>query len=144
MENHVDPQREAFDFFKSLPRDTPIQMLNLIRFKENATYPDGHAQADKGLSGREAYTLYGQASGPIFERVGGAIIWRGNMEALLIGPSDESWDASFIATYPNSAAFLEMVTDPAYQIAVVNRQAAVQTSRLIRFAPIDISGNSFS
>ncbi len=144
MDNHVDPERENFDYFKSLPRDTPIEMLNLIRFKDSATYPDGHAQAGKVLSGFEAYQRYGKESGPIFERVGGSIIWRGKMEALLIGPSDEAWDACFIARYPNSSAFLEMVTDPAYQIAVVNRQAAVQTSRLIRMKPIETKGNGFS
>ncbi len=143
MENHVDPERENFDHFKSLPRDTPIEMLNLIRFKQRATYPDSHAHAKRGLSGFEAYAEYGKESGPIFERVGGSIIWRGKMEALLIGPSDESWDACFIARYPNSGAFLEMVTDPAYQIAVVNRQAAVQTSRLIRMKPIALTDNSF-
>lgn len=144
MENHVDPQRAAFEYFKTLPRDTPIEMLNLIRFKDRASYPDGHNQSGKELSGLDAYKLYGKESGPIFERVGGSIIWRGHMQALVIGPSDEHWDACFIARYPNSAAFLEMVTDPAYQIAVVNRQSAVQTSRLIRMNPVAISGNKFS
>ncbi len=143
MENHVDPERENFDYFKSLPRDTPIEMLNLVRFKALATYPVDHRHAQNNLSGAEAYAEYGKESGPIFERVGGSIIWRGQMEALLIGPSDEAWDACFIARYPNSGAFLEMVTDPAYQIAVVNRQAAVQTSRLIRMDPIAADGNGF-
>lgn len=144
MENHVDPERAAFEHFKSLPRDTSIEMLNLIRFKDKATYPDGHAQAEKELSGSEAYFEYGKASGPIFTRVGGSIIWRGQMEALLIGPSDEQWDACFIARYPNSAAFLEMVTDSEYQKAVINRQAAVQTSRLIRMKSIETKSNSFT
>jgi hypothetical protein len=29
----IDPTRAQFDAFKALPRDTPIQMLNLIRLK---------------------------------------------------------------------------------------------------------------
>jgi len=60
------------------------------------------------------------------------------MEAMVIGPADCHWDNAFIARYPNSGAFLEMVTDPEYRLAVVNRQAAVKTSRLIRFNPLDI------
>ena len=71
----------------------------------------------------------------MFQRVGGAIVWRGAMEAMLIGPADERWDAIFVAHYPNSGAFLEMVTDPVYRVAVVHRQAAVETSRLIRCDP---------
>ena len=141
---HLDPAREAFDAFKKLPRDTPIQMLNLIRFHEKAQYPQGHILADKGWSGERAYQEYGKTSGPIFARVGGNIIWRGKMEAMLIGPDDKQWDASFIAQYPNSAAFLEMVTDAEYQKAVVNRQAAVLDSRLIRFAPLDSNTGDFA
>lgn len=141
---YVDPSREAFDLFKSLPRDTPINMLNLIKFYDRAQYPDGHANAAHGWSGARAYVEYGKTSGPIFARVGGKIIWRGKMEAMLIGPQSVSWDAAFIAYYPNSGAFMEMVTDPEYQKAVVNRQAAVETSRLVRFAPMEGDGGTFA
>lgn len=143
MDAYIDPTREAFDLFKSLPRDVPINMLNLILFNERAQYPAGHPNAELGWSGPRAYQEYGKTSGPIFQRVGGSIIWRGKMEAMVIGPADRFWDAVFIARYPNSAAFLEMVTDPEYQKAVVNRQAAVKTSRLIRFKPLGGDDASF-
>ena len=134
-DKHVDPERAQFDAFKALPRDTKIHMLNLVRFKDEATYPADHPLADRGLSGAEAYANYGRDSGPVFQRVGGSIVWRGSMEAMLIGPDGEKWDAMFVAEYPNSGAFMEMVTDPVYRVAVVHRQAAVETSRLIRTAP---------
>ena len=38
-DSYIDPTREAFDLFKQLPRDEPINMLNLLRFNENAVYP---------------------------------------------------------------------------------------------------------
>ena len=38
MTDHVDPTREQFNAFKDLPRDTPIHMLNLIRYREVADY----------------------------------------------------------------------------------------------------------
>ncbi|WP_417612978.1 DUF1330 domain-containing protein [Parasphingorhabdus sp.] len=136
-DRYLDPTREAFDAFKALPRDVPIQMLNLLRFHESAQYPDDHPNAGKGWTGARAYREYGKTSGPIFERVGGTIIWRGQMECMVIGPDDKQWDSAFIARYPTSGAFMEMVTDPEYQKAVVNRQAAVLTSRLIRFGEID-------
>lgn len=135
MDHHIDPERPAFDAFKALPRDQPVEMLNLLRFREHAAYPDGHARAAENLSGAAAYRLYGEESGPIFRRVGGSILWSGKPELVLIGPADEAWHAAFVARYPGAAAFLEMVTDPEYQKAVVHRQAAVLTSRLIRHAP---------
>ena len=135
---HIDPTREAFEIFKSLPRDQPIDMLNLIRLRKAALYPDG-----RGVSGAEAYAEYGRVSGPVFQRVGGEIVWRGTPQAMLIGPADGLWDIAFIARYPSAAAFLEMVTDRFYQEeAVPHRQAAVSDSRLIRHA-VKTGGQQF-
>jgi uncharacterized protein (DUF1330 family) len=139
---HVDPTRQQFEAFKDLPRDTPIQMLNLVKLRDLAAYPEGHALADKGLSGVEAYKNYGAETGHILDKVGGSILWRGSYDTTLIGPEGEAWDVVFIAQYPNSGAFLAMVTDPEYQKAVVHRQAAVVTSRLIRCAPMG-EGSTF-
>ena len=129
MPQHIDPERSQFEAFKSLPRDTPVMMLNCLRFRDKAAYDDG-----REATGAEAYATYGRESGPIFRRVGGEIIWRGDPEVTLIGPSDERWDMIFIARYPTAGAFLEMVTDPDYRLAVKHRQAAVLDSRLIRTA----------
>jgi uncharacterized protein (DUF1330 family) len=134
-DRHIDPERAQFDAFKALPRDTPIHMLNLVRFKAKAAYPADHPLAGQDLTGADAYRHYGRDSGPVFQRVGGGIVWRATMEAMLIGPDGERWDAIFVAQYPNSGAFMEMVTDPVYREAVIHRQAAVETSRLIRCAP---------
>lgn len=131
QDSHIDPSRAAFDAFKALPRDHPIDMLNLVAFHTVARDPG----AATPRSGAEAYRAYAAASAPIFARVGGTILWRGAMQAMLIGPVDEAWDEVFIARYPSAAAFLAMVTDPVYQRAVTHRQAAVRTSRLIRLAP---------
>ncbi len=142
-DSFVDPTRAQFDAFKALPRDTPIDMLNLLRFRDRAAYPPGHEHAGRGWTGREAYAEYGRASRVAFERVGGSIVWRGRMEAMVIGPDDKHWDLAFIARYPHAGAFMAMVTDPGYRQAVVNRQAAVLTSRLIRFALLDAGGGQF-
>lgn len=131
MSHHVDPGRAHFAAFKALPRDTPILMLNLIRLRADAAYPDG-----RGGSGKAAYAAYSRESGPVFQRVGGRIVWRGRPEQVVIGPPEERWDIAFIARYPTAAAFLEMVTDPGYRLAVVHRQAAVDDSRLIRLAEL--------
>lgn len=131
----IDPSPANFRAFKDLPRDTPINMLNLLRYRELAEYPAGHEHAGKGWSGRRAYEEYGVTSGPIFRRLGGTIIWRGRFETMVTGPEGERWDDAFIAQYPDAAAFFAMIKDPDYQQAVVNRTAALLDSRLVRFAP---------
>lgn len=142
MTRYVDPDRAQFEAFKALDRDQPIEMLNLVRFRDRAAYPDGHPLADAGLTGAQAYANYGRETAPIIARLGAGIRWRGGFQSMLIGPADESWDEIFVARYPTAHAFLEMVTDPAYRQAVVHRQAAVETSRLIRCTPTE-TGNTF-
>ena len=135
MTTYIDPSRETFEAFKALPRDTPIHMLNLLLYRDEADYPAGHEHAGKGWSGRRAYEEYGRTSGPIFARVGGSIVWRGMFESMVTGPADRVWHDGFVAQYPNAGAFFEMIKDPDYQRAVVNRTAALVDSRLVRFAP---------
>lgn len=139
----IDPTRDAFGAFRDLPPDEPIEMLNLVRFRDEAAYPPDHECAGKPLTGAEAYKLYSRASGPVFARVGGTIIWSARPQLVLIGPADEAWDVAFAARYPSGSAFLTMVADEEYRRAVVHRQAAVATSRLIRTAPQGSGGTVF-
>src|SRR5262245_51539349 len=134
---HVGFGKEAFVAFRSNDRPGPIQMLNLIRLKDQAVYPDG-----RSTPASEAYAAYGRESHPVVARLGGRIVWRGRFEQTLIGPSSEAWDICFIAEYPSVGAFVDMAKDPIYRAAALHRQAAVADSRLIRLAPA-VAGNRF-
>ena len=134
-DSYIDPSPANFQAFKALPRDEPIHMLNLLEYREQAEYPQGHEHAGKGWSGRRAYEEYGKTSGPIFRRVGGTIVWRGSFQTMVTGPDAKRWHDGFVAQYPNAGAFFEMIKDPEYQQAVVNRPAALVDSRLMRFEP---------
>jgi len=137
MTGFVDPTKEAFAAFCANDRAGPIHMLNLVRFRDKAAYPDG-----RDATGVQAYAAYGRDSYPVFSRLGGRIVWRGKFELILIGPSDEKWDECFVAEYPSVAAFVAMLRDPDYREAVKHRQAAVLDSRLIRLAPAQ-TGSGF-
>ncbi|MCI3180034.1 DUF1330 domain-containing protein [Caulobacter sp. CCUG 60055] len=136
MTECVDPERAQFEAFKALPRDTPIQMLNLIRLRPLAAYPPDHPNHGQGLTGLEAYRAYGRETAALFARLGGRQVWAGRPETVVTGPPDERWDLAFIAEYPNAGAFLAMVVDPAYREHVKHRTAAVADSRLVRLAPL--------
>ena len=93
---HIDPTKEVFAQFRANDRPGPIHMLNLVRLRAEAAYPDG-----RKATGAEAYAAYGRESGPVFERLGGRIVWQGRFELMLIGPQEERWDHCFIAEYPS-------------------------------------------
>ncbi|MDJ0613317.1 MAG: DUF1330 domain-containing protein [Rhizobiaceae bacterium] len=137
MDQFVNPEKEAFKQFREMDRAGPVHMLNLVKLKDSAIYEDGTM-----VSGKEAYAAYGRESAPILKKVGGRIFWSGAFELVLIGPGEEAWDIAFIAEYPSPQAFVDMVKDAKYQEAVKHRNAAVETSRLVRFKP-QKAGSSF-
>ena len=107
----------------------PINMINLLRFRERAASPEGFAA--KPCSGEEAYRRYAEGAFEAVSRVGGRPIWGARVDAIAIGPSEERWDEAFIVFYPSRDAFVEMVQDPDYLAILPHRTAALSDSRLI-------------
>lgn len=133
MTGYVDPSRDNWQAFKDLPRDRPIHMLNLIKFRDLAEYPEGHPNHGKGLTGREAYEIYKEGFQRVVANDGAAMVWEAPIECVVTGPADE-WDEAFVMGYPNSALFMAMVKNEEYVRDIVpHRTAAVADSRLIRF-----------
>ena len=139
---YIDPDRQAWEIFKSLPRDQPIQMLNLVRLRDFAAYPPDHPDSEKGWTGLEAYRAYGRTTAPILKRLGGRQIWAGRPQVTVTGPRSEDWRLAFIVEYPTAQAFIDMVRDSEYREHVKHRTAAVADSRLIRLAPL-VPGEGF-
>ena len=133
---YIGFDKVKFQSFKNLQDDRPLHMLNLVQLKKQVTYQSGEV-----VTGEEAYRRYGKESELIFNKLGGSIVWRGDMLIGLIGPEDEKWDVCFIAEYPNVEAFASMQKNQTYRRALKNRQIAVKTSRLIRMAPKNIGMN---
>ncbi len=121
------------DQFRALVADTElpgsILMLNMLRFREAAAYPDDFEA--EPCSGREAYDRYSAEAQQFLEKVGGAPIWAGPAHTPVIAPEGESWDVCFLVRYPSRKAFLAMATDPDYLAIVPHRSAALEDSRLI-------------
>ena len=108
--------------------DEPVVMLNLLRFKERA---DG---IDEGISGSEAYALYGEQAAPFLAAVGGRMLSAVEARQVVIGPEESEWDMALLVEYPSRARFLEMAVDPGYLKVHEHRAAALEDSRLIACA----------
>ncbi|HWL41576.1 MAG TPA: DUF1330 domain-containing protein [Ilumatobacter sp.] len=86
----------------------PIYMVNLLKYRERAQYPDG----DRGLSGREAYDIYGRGVRELLPRYGGEVVFAGEVTFLSLGQVDELWDEVAVARYPDRATLWAMTTAP--------------------------------
>ncbi|MEM8795261.1 MAG: DUF1330 domain-containing protein [Pseudomonadota bacterium] len=130
MAGYTNVDEDTWKAFGKVDGPGRIQMLNFIRLREMAEYPNGQE-----ISGAEAYEEYSRLTVPILTGLGGRMVWRGGFELTMIGPSEEIWDICFIIEYPAKNAFLTMVQDPNYHAALVHRQAAAADSRLICLRP---------
>ena len=97
-------------------------MVNLLKFKEKAEYPD---KRETDLTGREAYAIYGQEVVRHLEKVGGKPIFGSEVTRLMLGEVEDLWDQVAIAMYPNRKAMLKMISDPDYIESAQHRVAGL-------------------
>lgn len=110
--------------------DEPVVMLNLLRYRELAASGAGV----DGLSGREAYGVYGKKFAELGPRFGGEPIWMGRALHSLIGAED--WDIVILVRYPTRRQFVEMMDDPDYLAIAPIRAAALADSRLLEMSQL--------
>ncbi len=127
MEN-IDPRpNQIQEAISKIPKGVPVVMLNMLRFRETANYPDDRSN----ISGRDAYAKYSEKAFEHVKKVGGRLVWFGDAKGSIIGPSNESWDQIFLVRYPSIEKFMEMINRDSYREIVVHRSASLKDSRLI-------------
>lgn len=104
--NSVYPNEAQLAGFAEPGPEGPIYMVNLLKFRERAEYPDGRSTE---LSGREAYGLYAEGVSELIKEFGGGIVFAADVVRLMLGEVEELWDEVAIAMYPSRAAMLQMM-----------------------------------
>ena len=136
VKNAVMPNDQQMDGFLEEGEDKPIFMVNLLKFKEKAVYPD---KRETDLTGEEAYAIYGKEVRKHLEKVGGQPIFSGKVSRLMLGEVEDLWDVVAIATYPNRKAMLDMLSDPEYIKSAQHRVAGLEGQLNIETnSPLDI------
>lgn len=112
-----------------LASDKPVIMLNLLRYREQADFPQGYS--DQPCSGREAYQRYAALATPLVLGIGGKIRFAGHAVANVVSPEDERWHDMILVEYDSPRIFVDMANSAEYQRIVYLRTAALEDSRLI-------------
>ena len=123
FENKVMPNDDQMAEFLETGNDEPIYMVNLLKFKDKAEYPD---KRETDLSGKEAYAIYAEEVQHHLAKVGAKSIFGASVKRLMLGEVEELWDSVAIATYPNRKAMLEMISDPDYIKSAQHRVAGLK------------------
>jgi uncharacterized protein (DUF1330 family) len=132
VENHVYPHSTQIATLQEPAPDGPIVMVNLLKYRDKACYPDG---SDSELSGRDAYTRYAVEVLKLITALGGRVLYTGDVRSLVIGEVGELWDEVALAEYPSRAAFLQMAMSPECQAIGVHRQAGLAGQLNIETVP---------
>lgn len=131
----IEPTTEQAQAFLGRDSETPVSMVNLLKFKDKATYDAGTPEAAENLTGQEAYMRYGAAVAPLLEAIGAKTLFAGPSNGMMIGEGD--WDVVAIVEYKNRQTMMQMGTSEAYRAIYYHREAGldhqllIDTSRLV-------------
>jgi uncharacterized protein (DUF1330 family) len=131
VENAVYPTASRVEALMADDSGDPVVMLNLLKFRATAVYPDGRPT---DLTGRQAYDLYAAAMQKVIEKNGGRLLFGGDVASLVIGQVGDLWDTCVLVEYPSAAAFAAIVTSPEVTEIGVHRAAGLEGQLLIRVA----------
>jgi len=123
VKNAVMPNETQLKEFEEQGEDKPIFMVNLLKFKEKAQYPD---KRETNLTGEEAYAIYSKEVAIHLAKVGGKPIFGGDVQRLMLGEVEDLWDKVAIASYPSRKAMLQMISDPDYIESAQHRVAGLE------------------
>ena len=123
VKNAVMPNEDQIKGFSEQGGDKPIYMVNLLKFKEKASYPD---KRESNLTGEEAYAIYAEEVAGHLAKVGGKPVFGGEVQRLMLGEVEDLWDKVAIAMYPSRKAMLQMINDPDYIVSAQHRVAGLE------------------
>ncbi len=139
----VEVTREAMDAAeRTLSGRGPVHMLNLVRYRAQATYAQPSEAA--ACSGREAYL---QRYAPAFARVAAAVapgarfapVLLAAVRAMLVPPADQAWDDVVIVEYQDFATLRRILDSPRYEAeAAPHRRAALADWHFIATLKIEL------
>ena len=132
--NAIMPEGDAIKALLEQGYEGPVRMVNLLKFRDKAAYPDGR---DSELSGMEAYLRYGVKAAEIVESNGGKMAAMGPIAGLVIGQVEEMWDYFALVEYPSLAEFVRIVSLPEVMEISEHRSAGLAGQLLIPVKAVD-------
>jgi uncharacterized protein (DUF1330 family) len=126
----INPDQDQMRGLLESDEDGPLQFVNLLAYREVASYPDGHELDGVGLTGAEAYGRYAAIALDHVLRRGGSLVLYSNVLHVLIGRT-APWDQIAIMQYPERDAFVDMIRDLDYQAGLVHRDAGLAETAIL-------------
>ncbi len=124
----VHPTQNQMTQLMAYPEDTPLTMLNIIKFKSKTEAGNE--------TGKQAYARYFKNAQEFIKQSGAKLIWKGAVATTVIGDTKNQPDMIFLVEYPSVTHFIKMVSNSEYQRIVNDRSIALEYGGLIACQPL--------
>lgn len=120
--NQLDADLNNLPVLPEIAADEAIFLVNLLKFRDYAEYPDGR---DASLSGKQAYQRYIDVIKLLLAEYGGEIVFCGDVTGMWLGQIDELWDEVLIVKYPSRSQMIAMGSCDRWQEISEHRSAGL-------------------
>lgn len=128
----TEPTTVQLQQFREADQNTPINMVNLLKFRDQAEYGSRAAENSERLTGREAYQRYAAVAMSKIHENGGSVDFLAPSEQCFVGGDEDEWDQVVIVRYPSRAAYLAGFDSDEYQEAIRHRIAGLEKRLLLQ------------
>ena len=111
--------------------DGPVWMVNLMKYKEVASYVDGNPT---GISGKEADDRYAPTA--ILREIGAEVPFFGDVIDQPVG-DDVRWDRIGVVKYPTRRSFIDMQSRQDFKGKHEHKEAGMEFTFVIGCLPVD-------
>lgn len=112
----IEPTSSDLERFRAGDNGRPFVLVQLLRFTEG---------------GRVRYLEYSVAVQPLLRFAGAQLVYGGECTEPLLAGEGQAWDAIVAVRYPNRAAYLRMLEEPAYAAIAHLRRAALREAVML-------------
>jgi hypothetical protein len=135
--------QEQLDAVVACHPSGPLQLIYLIKFREQAAYPPDYVgELSPDCTGVEAYTRFGNITMRLVEERGGRLVMINGVDAVAFGETaHDAFDVIAIVEYPSARMYVETLQHAEYVGALVHRTAGLARLEIIATTPVVAGSN---
>lgn len=116
--------------------DGPIWMVNLMRYKQVATYASAGSVEESRISGREADDRYAPVE--VLNDIGASVVFYGDVVGQR--PDEPRWDRVGVVRYPTRRSFIDMQARRDFRAKHEHKAAGMEFTIVMGCLPADAEG----
>lgn len=129
------PNFKQMSEFLKRDRSKRVQMLNLLKFRDTALYPQGYK--GKQLTGNRAYSIYGKIANRCLKILGCFLELAGSIDSIVVGNEDSDWNFVGFVHYRSMNSLVKYTSSKVFQDIQIHREAGMEKTKVYAISPYE-------